>query len=85
MICLLIGRSYFVGFMLLQNNLGPFSHILLITVLFQSLRDKQKSVRENQAPNMKQMKMWSVSSFFQNPTAVEFNEIQQILPLDFRL
>ena len=64
MICLLIGRSYFVGFMLLQNNLGPFSHILLITVLFQSLRDKQKSVRENQAPNMKQMKMWSVSSFF---------------------
>lgn len=68
-----------------KNNLGSFSHTLLITVLFQSLRDKQKSVRENQAPNMKQMKMWSVSSFFQNPTAVEFNEIQQILPLDFRL
>ncbi|KAK2557485.1 Intraflagellar transport protein 81-like protein [Acropora cervicornis] len=30
-----------------QENLGK------------SLRDKQKSVRENQAPNMKQMKMWS--------------------------
>lgn len=30
-----------------QENLGK------------SLRDKQKAVRENQAPNMKQMKMWS--------------------------
>jgi len=52
--------------------------------LFQSLRDKQKTVRESQAPNMKQMKMWSVSSFFKNLTAVELNEIQQIFPLEFK-
>ena len=37
----------------------------------QSLRDKQKSVRENQAPNMKQMKMWSVS---ENPVKILFQQ-----------
>lgn len=36
--------------------------ILLFCSFFQSLRDKQKTVRESQGPNMKQMKMWSVSS-----------------------
>ena len=49
-----------------SNNIGSFSRILQISVFaffFQSLRDKQKAVRESQAPNMKQMKMWSVSSF----------------------
>ena len=32
-----------------------------LSLFCQSLRDKQKAVRENQGPNMKQMKMWSVS------------------------
>ena len=41
---------------------------LRFTFLFlQSLRDKQKAVREDQAPNMKQMKMWSVSK---NPVKI---------------
>ena len=38
--------------------------IIVFSRLFQSLRDKQKSVRESQGPNMKQMKMWSVSIVF---------------------
>lgn len=41
---------------------------LSFTFLFlQSLRDKQKALRESQAPNMKQMKMWSVSK---NPVKI---------------
>ena len=44
------------------------------TFLFlQSLRDKQKSVRENQAPNMKQMKMWSVSK---NPVKILVQQLE---------
>lgn len=39
------------------------THAYYFAFVFQSLRDKQKSVRESQAPNMKQMKMWSVSTF----------------------
>ena len=39
----------------------------------QSLRDKQKSVRENQAPNMKQMKMWSVSK---NPVKILVQQLE---------
>ena len=35
--------------------------VVVFSCLFQSLRDKQKSMRESQGPNMKQMKMWSVS------------------------
>lgn len=34
---------------------------LFIIVLFQQLREKQKYLRENHAPNMRQMKMWTVS------------------------
>ena len=39
----------------------------------QSLRDKQKAVRENQAPNMKQMKMWSVSK---NPVKILVQQLE---------
>lgn len=49
-------------------NLVTLFRPLSFTFWFlQSLRDRQKAVRENQAPNMKQMKMWSVSK---NPVKI---------------
>ena len=40
------------------------NQLIILTFSFplQSLRDKQKALRESHAPNMKQMKMWSVST-----------------------
>lgn len=37
------------------------SFLLILYSCLQSLREKQKSVRENHGPSIKQMKMWNVS------------------------
>ena len=55
--------------------------IIVSSRLFQSLRDKQKSVRESQAPNMKQMKMWSVSIVFLLKTCQRRDESFLKLPV----